>query len=618
MCPQPCPGPQPCPPPPPQVIASECHAAQVGEEHKLGDTMDETDQSETCGLSLSPSTTMSPLTQSDKYALAFQLVAQLTSLVDGTIFAKRVAVLRNIKEAWEKNKEVTIVTEEDKFVCGDQLNLAISDMFESVQNPQLGPDDSNVGSSTEKQATFQAVGSPAPVDVVVKQEMPQPGMPRIEQVVSYGLPALETSEDSGQASSFMDESGCSVAGSMEEECLRSRLDTERLFEELGNNRAQVKLEKLSLTGPLQLSNRDLSPRDQCGFVAGQENNSHDMRPFEDDPNQEEEDSPLGGKMIKPKRPCPYCGIFQSQLKRHIVKKHKNKVKAIQDLPKQKQKAEFRKLRLDGIYLHNKEVLQSPNNEDKLLRERKSKRPSSTVMCTNCHGFYSPRYFWSHKPQCTEESSVRPKAVPTSLLQPVPGLVRDAFEADILSGLRADDIGNICKSDAIIRTVGQRLYEKRKSKQDDLNGGQSNSVRADMRRLASLYLIFCRKNAKSGSPITETGTAADMLNRQGFEVLRDTITSYTSTTKDLTTTAKDTTTTSPDPSGLKAGLKNVLFYLLMTTAKIIRGAYLLQGKDKLAKEVEHFVQALDLNRQMIFGDATYHPQRPVDDEIMDVQ
>ncbi|XP_038062906.1 uncharacterized protein LOC119733400 isoform X2 [Patiria miniata] len=159
----------------------------------------------------STSTTMSSLTQSDKYALAFQLVTQLTSLVDGVLFAKRMAVLQVIKEAWEKNTEVTVITEESSFDCGEQMN---PDTAERMQSPQMAPVDSNLGSIEENPATFQAL------DVVVKQEVEHPGMPRIEQVVGYGLHPMGVAGYTDRALSSVDESGSSVTGSPEAENTR--------------------------------------------------------------------------------------------------------------------------------------------------------------------------------------------------------------------------------------------------------------------------------------------------------------------------------------------------------------------------------------------------------------
>ena len=74
---------------------------------------------------------------------------------------------------------------------------------------------------------------------------------------------------------------------------------------------------------------------------------------------------------KPSRPCVFCGGFQSQLKRHIIRKHghENSVQAALKLPKAEQNRAFEALRKEGIYKKNVELIH--NNEDiDLIRERK--------------------------------------------------------------------------------------------------------------------------------------------------------------------------------------------------------------------------------------------------------
>ncbi|XP_038062915.1 zinc finger protein 37 homolog [Patiria miniata] len=82
--------------------------------------------------------------KSSQSALAFQLVTELTSLVDETTFTKRMAVLRDIKDAWEKNIEVTVVTEEDSFGYGEQMHL------DDADEVQMGPGDFNLDYFEEK------------------------------------------------------------------------------------------------------------------------------------------------------------------------------------------------------------------------------------------------------------------------------------------------------------------------------------------------------------------------------------------------------------------------------------------------------------------------------------
>ncbi|KAK3767970.1 hypothetical protein RRG08_059689 [Elysia crispata] len=60
------------------------------------------------------------------------------------------------------------------------------------------------------------------------------------------------------------------------------------------------------------------------------------------------------KKKKPKRPCYYCGEEQSQLVRHLTRKHKmeDAVVAALKLPKMEQRRAFEKIRKDGILKMN--------------------------------------------------------------------------------------------------------------------------------------------------------------------------------------------------------------------------------------------------------------------------
>ena len=60
----------------------------------------------------------------------------------------------------------------------------------------------------------------------------------------------------------------------------------------------------------------------------------------------------------------------------------------------------------------------------------------------------------------------------------------------------------------------------------------------------------------------------------------------------------------DDGSLKTGKKISLFYLLKKAAKILKGTYLVQDNESAARDVENFVQVLDFNSSIVFGDATY--------------
>lgn len=118
---------------------------------------------------------------------------------------------------------------------------------------------------------------------------------------------------------------------------------------------------------------------------------------------------------RPKRPCPFCGIFQTKLSRHIKLKH-NDLKEVTDAlnaPKQDRLASFVSFKKQGIFEENKK--QAHETEPVYQQERKTTKYSTKiVMCGNCNGFYQSRFLSRHKKLCLEscEPSVN---VPLSLL-----------------------------------------------------------------------------------------------------------------------------------------------------------------------------------------------------------
>ena len=80
------------------------------------------------------------------------------------------------------------------------------------------------------------------------------------------------------------------------------------------------------------------------------------------------------------------------------------------------------------------------------------------------------------------------------------------------------------------------------------------------------------------------TGEDILDRKHFESLSKAICSMTK--NEITGT-------------LKAGQKLRIGYLLKKAIKVMKGYYIMHGKDEKMKEVENFAAVLDLNRDYIF-------------------
>ena len=288
----------------------------------------------------------------------------------------------------------------------------------------------------------------------------------------------------------------------------------------------------------------------------------------------------------PKRPCPYCGVVQLRLTRHLTARHRGEdaVQQALRLPKCQRDAAFTALRRHGILNANKELLSTERPDDELLRERttKSGTTAKVAMCSRCHGFFSVRQIWAHKRKCGEERHTNAPAstVPVNTLRIS---TDDQFREKVLSCLRNDEVGRLCVSDKTILLCGERLYKKLKKKPDKATEVKRTVLR-DMRKIAHMYIEFLKSSPVFvGFP----PSAADMLCRDNFNSLETAIDVYTSTEDDL-----------------KAGLKSSLYYLLKFMASTVRGACLIERQDDRAAEIDRFLTVLEINFTTIFGDATY--------------
>ena len=127
-----------------------------------------------------------------------------------------------------------------------------------------------------------------------------------------------------------------------------------------------------------------------------------------------------------------------------------------------------------------------------------------------------------------------------------------------------------------------MYYKLNAKQDKKTEVK-RSVMCDMRRLGSLFFHF--KDAGQKNELT----VKDMLTRTNFPA--------------LSTAIQQATT--EESSGIKAGLKISLYYLLQKLAKFVKIKHLINEDDASAAEVEKFEQVLKLNYNFLFGDAIYN-------------
>ena len=272
-------------------------------------------------------------------------------------------------------------------------------------------------------------------------------------------------------------------------------------------------------------------------------------------------------------------MWQSDLPRHIIKldKDETSVKEAAALPKKsiERKHAFEVFRKKGILMENR--MQANQENPQFTSERcQSAAKGNLVLCSNCSGFYGKKLFYRHKEKCIRESAEVPKPVSFSIFQ---SHKKDTmFGKEVLSCFQNTQLGQLCREDETIVTVGERLFQKNFRKVDKLQETRK-SVMSDMRLLGKLFLAF-----KSG----QEDSTLDMFKRTNFKRLEAAI-------EEITISEK---------KELKYGVKHKLYYLIKNAGGIIMAENLAKGDDSLSSEVEKFLHLLKLNQNVIFGDAAY--------------
>ncbi|XP_069121058.1 myosin heavy chain, skeletal muscle-like isoform X4 [Argopecten irradians] len=299
----------------------------------------------------------------------------------------------------------------------------------------------------------------------------------------------------------------------------------------------------------------------------------------------------GMKMLKPHRPCLYCGIKQSKLTRHLKTKHSDeeRIKAILDLPIPLQHNAFDQIKKEGILKANKDIMKNATLSKEelkknLIRERRQgEEVCDLSLCSLCNGFFAAKTIHKHKQNCMEAESTtkEPVSIPMALIADTGDI---SYRNDVLAKFRHDDVGNLCRTDDFIKLLGFQVYVKIKSRQEKKDELR-DSIMSDMRRFAHLFLEFKSLAVKGKQRIT---SSVDMLCRDHFNFLREAISNVT--------TREDGST--------KSGLKTGIGFLLKRAAKILKGEYLIQKKDDKATEVDNFVTVLQYFWSAVFSDAQY--------------
>ncbi len=303
---------------------------------------------------------------------------------------------------------------------------------------------------------------------------------------------------------------------------------------------------------------------------------------------------------KPYRYCIFCKTMMSKLTGHIQTMHKDEERVREALkkPKKEKDLAFDSFRKEGILEVNKlRIRQNPDNPN-MERERKRQTTEGLlVMCNVCKAFIERRYISRHEKKhiLATEAACQVVPVPVSLFSHSGDLQGDYMKEVIAKFRKGEDgtVYELCTSDPILLQIGKKWWNKEKRKVDKRTEVRK-SVMTDMRRIASVYSNMRKAEETLGEMPDKTGNLSDLFRRNNFRHLEEAVERYT------TVESSEVSGT-----GIKAGLKLAVYYLLKAASKVLQGIYLIDDNDEGANDIVNWVVVLDLNKDLIFGDAQYN-------------
>ena len=264
---------------------------------------------------------------------------------------------------------------------------------------------------------------------------------------------------------------------------------------------------------------------------------------------------------RPQRPCLYCQVYVTKLSRHVRTVHKD-LDCVQELNRfspMKRMAEMAKIRKQGIFNANVKTIHSGT----VMTERKCKTKYCDIrMCMKCKAFLSKKSFNVHK--CVKK--MKPTAI--SLMNLCIVKRDDKFCTEIVKKFRNDEIGEICKTDSTILSLGWHHFHAH-------HGGPKviearKSTMGYMRRLATLYMEFKKCSEKDSLELA----SSDMFIRNYFEYMKEAINVLTY-----------------QGDNQKHGIRLLYGFTLRTALKAVEGMFLVAGKDHKATETRILICVL---------------------------
>ena len=288
---------------------------------------------------------------------------------------------------------------------------------------------------------------------------------------------------------------------------------------------------------------------------------------------------------KPSRPCPFCGKTQYQLKRHLLLKHndKNEIQSILKMGKREQYKAINALRKKGMFDANITALASTCPQLHCEKRGKQERGINDLsVCITCNTYVVKANFHRHKKICLHSKAAR--STPVTLL--AGEQAKDKLSAEVLHRFRQNNVGDLCRNDALIKLLGKQSYQKACSRGPKKTDGRKCTMR-DMRTLAQLFINLQNATINANLEYIPT-SAASIFELKYFEHLEVAISEMCT----------------KQNGDSKNALKLHIGYLLKTTSGILQANYLLNRQKEKLEEVKEFDILLKYKWRELFGGAEY--------------
>lgn len=226
------------------------------------------------------------------------------------------------------------------------------------------------------------------------------------------------------------------------------------------------------------------------------------------------------------RPCLYCDRFYSNLKDHLMRRHRN-----EDLILQASLANTKEQNKIIDYVRNKGIdkVNEKNDYAKdslIVKRRQGNQPRAK--CEGCYNIISKKSFYEHRQKCiylnsnqknTRNGGRKELPVTAHLDHVYQNMLSQDFKNVILEGMMCDRITSFIRKDKEILQIGNDFFMNKRQTRKNKEKSVKRQTRLLMRTNASLFLE-CK--AKLQETAIEISKLSELFRRKYFHVISSVI------------------------------------------------------------------------------------------------